>query len=226
LLPALLVTVFVSTAPVRADSLDDEAPTLTPPTVTESQACATSVEEVPLMEEQGSAGIMFNLAEHPKSIRAVAAKLLRAALDSSAAKTRPVCATGCSPAQNPEIVYRVAPKAFLPKPQQQAMCVALERDTQSKPLNFTPQEFKTVDDMNAWVMEFSQGRGPEGEKLYAQCGGNCSPRYTFYIAPAASGLRVQTHVICGLARDRSVEDYDVSTALRKRCDAQPLASKP
>lgn len=188
-------------------------------------AC-TNGDETPLMEEKGSAGIMYNLAEHPKSIRAVAAKLLSAALDSTAAKVPPACAAGCTPAKDPEVIYRVAPAAFLPKAKQQALCLGLEQETQSAPLNFSAQEFNTVDELNSWVMEFSQGRGPEGLKLYAQCGGNCSPRYTFVIAPGASGLRVQTQVICGLARDRENDDYDVSTALRKRCEAEPLASAP
>jgi len=170
---------------------------------------------------------MYNLAEHPKSIRAVATKLLAAALDSPAIKDPPRCAAGCAPARAPQIVYRVAPVAFLPPSEQQALCVTLERDTARHPLAFQPQEFKTVEDLNAWVMEFSQGRGEEGRKLYEQCGGNCSPRYTFLIAQGKDGLRLDTTVVCGLARDRASDEYSVSTAVRSRCevDTTPLAAE-
>lgn len=209
-----------------ADSLEDGTPSAP---LTEPQplgACAAIVEEAPLAEATGSAGIMYNLAEHPKSIRAVAAKLLASALDSSAAHKPVACATGCTPAKNPKVIYRVSPVKFLAPAQQQALCKTLERDTEQHPLRFPTQEFATVEDLNSWVMEFSQGRGEHGKRLYEQCGGNCSPRYTFVIASGTSGLNVDTEVICGLARDRDADDYQISTAVRNQCavDDAPLAS--
>lgn len=191
-------------------------------------SCEEAAREVPLVEETGSAGIMYNLAEHPKSIRAVAARLLTQALDAREAGGGATCAAGCTPVRRPEIVYRVAPMSFLPKPEQQQLCLSLERDTQARPLAFPDQEFETVEELNAFVMEFSQGRGELGKALYAQCGGNCSPRYTFRIAPGDSGLKVETRVVCGLARDRKSEDYSVSTAMLQRCevDMTPIASEP
>ena len=53
-------------------------------THTRAPACPTVLNETPLRERLASAGLMFNLAEHPKSIRAVAQKLLTEAIDSSA----------------------------------------------------------------------------------------------------------------------------------------------
>ena len=168
---------------------------------------------------------MYNLAEHPKSIRAVAAELLTAALD--APPSPATCAVGCKPAKTPTVVYRVAPVAFLPAIKQQALCVTLDKDTRSHPLLFSPAEFATVEKLNAWVMDFSQGRGEQGKQLYAQCGGDCSPRYTFLIAQGAKGLKVDASVVCGLARDKNSEDYTVSTAVRNRCDIDmsPLAGE-
>ncbi|MGD9603759.1 MAG: hypothetical protein AB7V59_18270 [Gammaproteobacteria bacterium] len=170
---------------------------------------------------------MYNLAEHPKSIRAVATRLLASALDATVFKEPPRCAAGCAPARNPQIVYRVAPVSFLPESQQQALCLTLERDTGKHPFAFPSQSFKTVEELNEWVMEFSQGRGEEGRRLYEQCGGNCSPRYTFLIAPAKGGLQLDTSVVCGLARDRASDEYSVSTAIRSRCevDSTPLAAE-
>ncbi len=190
-------------------------------------SCAASIDEAPLAEATGSAGIMYNLAEHPKSIRAVAAKLLTEALDSSAAHTPTACAEGCEPAKSPKVVYRVAPLKFIAPDKQQALCKTLERDTERHPLLFPTQEFTNVEELNSWVMEFSQGRGEQGKRLYEQCGGNCSPRYTFVIASGTNGLQVDTQVICGLARDRDDEDYHISTAIRNQCtvDDTPLAGR-
>lgn len=223
------VVLSASAAPSNADDIESDlaAPAVHAPVTAPEATCATPSRETPLEEKVSSAGIMYNLAEHPKSIRAVAAKLLAKALDSPAARAPADCATGCVPAKSPEIVYRVAPIVFLPTAKQEALCVTLERDTKQHPLTFPAQEFKTVEKLNAWVMEFTQGRGTEGQRLYEQCGGNCSPRYTFLIAQGADGLRLDTSVVCGLARDRASDDYTVSTALRSRCevDSTPLANE-
>lgn len=180
-------------------------------------SCPTVTAEHPLERRTGSAGILYNLAEHPKSIRAVATKLLSEALDAPTSTAKPACGKGCVAARQVEVVYRVAPRDFVPKAKQQALCLKLEEETSRKPLRFPTQEFDSVENLNAWVMEFTQGRGELGKELYARCGGNCSPRYTFVIAQGAEGLRVRTSVVCGLARDTTKEDYEVSTAVRRRC---------
>lgn len=183
--------------------------------------CTTLSAEQPLETRTGSAGIMYNLAEHPKSIRAVAAKLLANALDGGEEAQGAACGPGCQPSPSPEVVYRVTPKVFLPDAKQAPMCVDLETRTKRDPMRFPAQEFKSVDALNAWVMEFTQGRGELGKQLYDQCGGNCSPRYEFQIAQGQDGLKVETAVICGLARDTASDDYEVSTAVRRRCDLPP-----
>ncbi len=211
------------TGPCFADALDD-ASEPTPDTV-ETQACAGRAVETPLAKETASAGIMYNLAEHPKSIRAVAARLLQEALDAKTAAQTTACGD-CTPDTERKVVYRVAPTVFLPEGGQQAVCTAFEAETAKQPWAYPDQHFDSLDALNAWVMEFSQGRGPQGERLYQQCSANCSPRYIFTIAAEKSGLAVQTRVQCGLARDRNSNDYSVSTALRTSCLAigTPLAS--
>ncbi len=226
---ALIAGVLFSATSItsRADALEDDLAAPGPENLTPA-SCVASSKETPLQEQIASAGIMHNLAEHPKSIRVVAAKLLADALDSPSAHQPNACAAGCAPVKTPAVVYRVAPVTFLPNDQQQKLCLTLEKDTTAHPLIFSPQAFQTVEKLNAWVMEFSQGRGEQGQKLYAQCGGNCSPRYTFLIAQGTDGLQVDAAVVCGLARDKSSDDYTVSTTIRNRCeiDMTPLASEP
>lgn len=226
--PLICVLLGAASMTSTADAPLDDQIGPPPPDNSVPSSCVASDQETPLQEQLASAGIMHNLAEHPKSIRAVAAKLLTDALDSPAVGERITCAAGCMPAKTPAVVYRVAPVAFLPHPEQQALCLTLEKDTTTHPLVFSSPEFLTVEKLNAWVMEFTQGRGEQGKALYSQCGGNCSPRYTFLIAQGTGGLRVDSSVVCGLARDKRSDDYTVSTAIRNRCEADltPLTSAP
>ncbi len=164
------------------------------------------------MSEQGSAGVMYNLAEHPTSIRAVAKKLLSAAVGS---------ATAAQSAVTPTILFRVTPAAYLPMAQQQVLCHQMVRQTQARPLHYGPRTFPNVAAFDAWLMEFSQGRGRDGRLLYQQCGGDCDPSFTFSVKSEAQSLVVDAAVLCGYARDREINNYQLSTALLARCSAPP-----
>ena len=173
-----------------------------------------------LDSELGSVGFMKNIAEHPESIRAVAKRLLTKAVESEAFTTRPPCDGSCSTAQQSQVVYKVEPTVFLAEAEQQQMCLSLEEQTRNKPMRFDDRNFESIDKLNNWLMEFSQGRGDDGKLLYEQCGSNCSPRYTFRISQNDETLTVSADVLCGLARDKLSDLYAVSTAVQWRCDAK------
>lgn len=167
--------------------------------------CTLTLAETPIATETGSVGIIKNLAEHPNSIRAVAGRLLSDALIADGKRS------------SAEIVYRVAPTAYLADNQQHEVCRKFENETSSHPLTFNQRQFRNVDELNEWIMDFSQGHGEDGRLLYELCSSNCSPRYTFLIAEQNAGYAVKAEVLCGLARDRSNDVYRVSTAVRRSC---------
>ncbi len=179
--------------------------------------CPQPGAEHPIATEYGSAGFMKNLAESPDSIRAIAARLLEAALADRGNLQAAGCSGACEGPESTEIVYRVAPIAFLAREQQNDVCLDFEQRTRETPMRFGPRAFESVADLNEWIMAFSQGRGDDGKALYEQCSSNCSPRYTFHIAENGNGYRVRSEVQCGLARDKSNDQYLVSTALRYTC---------
>jgi hypothetical protein len=162
----------------------------------------------------GSVAFIKNLAGEQGSLREVAGRLLTSALNEDPPDP---CAPNCPDAAKSEIVYRVAPVAFLAQERQNDICRRFETETSARPLEFGKRNFANVSDMNDWFMEFSQGRGSDGRTLYEKCSSNCSPRYTFLIAEQNTGYAVKTEVLCGLARDRSNDQYRVSTALRRSC---------
>ena len=178
--------------------------------------CPDPARETLLASELGSAGLVHNMAHHPESLRAIAQRLLEDALNGNHEQARD-CAPNCAPTERSEVVYRVTPADFLAPEDQRAVCLEFESETKDNPLRFESRAFETVDALNDWIMDFSQGRGKDGELLYKQCSSNCSPRYTFLIAEQRTGFEVKTEVLCGLARDRSNNRYRISTALRRRC---------
>lgn len=173
--------------------------------------------EVPLNSEVGSAGLMKNIASHPESIRAIAGDLLKEALAQPRLQKTVDCGRDCTSSPDSQVVYRVEPMDFLAEEDQDEICLTLEQQTQVNPWRFADQQFESVDDINEWVMKFSQGRGEEGKKLYQRCASNCSPRYTFLIAREQQNYRLSTEVKCGLARDKDTDRYQISTALRYEC---------
>ena len=213
------LTLVLATAVGRADDGARQQPVAAAAVAAASvlRACDGPAAETPLRAEQGSAGIMYNLAEHPKSIRAVAKRLLGDAVDASARAQQSSCTADCGADRAPRVVFRVAPIFYLPKQQQQPLCVQLSSETSKRPLSYGLHEFSTIEQLDAWIMQFSQGMGPDGELLYQQCGGNCDPRFTFIIAPGKSGLKVSTEVYCGFTRDRKSDMFNMTTALRPQC---------
>jgi hypothetical protein len=205
---AALIALFSSTVPMASEP---------PPAPGEDLAC-------PEPREFGSAGFIHNMAGHPDSIRAVAGRLLDDALNGEATQAHE-CGPDCVASDQAEVVYRVVPTSFLAAEEQRDVCLQLETETKETPLRFEPKAFDTVDELNEWIMAFSQGQGEDGELLYERCYSNCSPRYTFLIAGRTSGFEVQTEVQCGLARDRSNDQYRITTALRRSC-AFNLADRP
>lgn len=184
---------------------------------TATEECQFSGAEVPLASELGSAGFMQNLAGHPDSIKAIAGRLLGEALSAETDVATSGCKPNCPNGPMTEVIYRVAPIAFLADGEQNQVCRDFEASTSAEPMRFAPPHFKTVDDVNEWIMEFSQGRGDAGRDLYERCSSNCSPRYTFLIAEESAGYGVKAEVLCGLARDKAKNDYRISTALRRTC---------
>ena len=212
---ATLVTVLIASAVSLADDVLGRGDTAAPAAV--RAECPRTLPEEPLATEYGSAGIMKNLAETPDSIRAIASRLLEQALTVESRKASAGCTEDCPDDGVAEVIYRVAPSAFLPRTGQDAMCLRYEEETAREPLRFAPAPFPEFGQLNGWISELSQGRGADGKRLYAQCGGNCSPRYTFYIAEVETGYEVRAEVLCGLARDRANDQYLISTALRRSC---------
>ncbi|MDA0824691.1 MAG: sterol desaturase family protein [Proteobacteria bacterium] len=219
LVAALSVVLLLIAADCGADGIDDaELVSLAPTETAQQIVCNDAVADIPLGSGQGSAGIMYNLAEHPQSLRVVAKDQLRHAVDVSAQAHTELCVASCSTDRADSIVFKVAPVKYRPVEEQEALCVKLAKETATKPLDYGSRDFSSLEQFEAWMMKFIRGQGVDGNLLYAQCGGDCDPNYTFTVTPEKSGFNVATEVYCGFTRDRGGRDiFNISTALRSGC---------
>jgi hypothetical protein len=128
------------------------------PTTSAAAECLPGAHEVPLASATGSVGIMKNLAEDPGSIRAIAGRLLADALRGEADAVTKTCDAACLQREKSEIVYRVAPTAYLAADLQRDECRKFESETRNRPLTFDAREFHSVEELNEWITALARTR--------------------------------------------------------------------
>jgi hypothetical protein len=94
-----------------------------------------------------------------------------------------------------------------------AYCETKLLETIDNKLLFTSPKFKSLDELNSWIGDFSQGKGADGAQLYQQCDKTCSPSYEYKISfrsEPKTEYEVKALVICGHARDKDDNQYSLS----------------
>jgi hypothetical protein len=168
--------------------------------------CPSSSDVTQLDAETASAGVVSNALNRAGSIRAASHRLLTSALDSARSR---------EPMQ--WVLFTSTPELSENSEDENGMCARLEQATGEDPIMFEDRNFESADELTSWIMDFTQGKGGDGKSLYEQCPGKCSPRYTWWIEPAKSGLKVDASVVCGLPRDRNGNKYHLATGLARAC---------
>ncbi len=162
----------------------------------------------PLASETASAGYLSNLTNRADSIRATSKRMLDSAIE-----------TARSESAVQRVIFKSIPELSTKVDADDQMCERYEKATTKEPLEFDDRRFASVDELTDWIMDFTQGKGADGESLYEQCPGKCSPQYTWWIDPDETDLTVRARVVCGLPRDRDGNKYRLSTALEASCRA-------
>ena len=162
----------------------------------------------PLATETASAGYLSNLTNRADSIRAASKRMLDSAIE-----------TARSGATVQRVIFKSIPELSAKTDADDQMCERYETATMKEPLEFDDKRFASVDELTDWIVDFTQGKGADGESLYDQCPGKCSPQYTWWIDSAGTDLIVEARVVCGPPRDRDGNKYRLSTALAASCRA-------
>jgi hypothetical protein len=177
--------------------------------------------DVPKDRGVASASSSANLLKSADSIEVQVARLLREAQEQLAKAAAPdgkACSADCPHVGQPVLVtLSVVPKAFLKQYADAGKCDLLLKETSADPLHFGPHRARSEKELTAWLSDLSRGRGQDGAALYARCDGRCSPRYFMDASQDSDGFVANLNVICGPARDKTNNTYDVSSGYRWTC---------
>lgn len=156
--------------------------------------------------ESATAGALANLSNSDGSIRSASNRMLTKAIETAGSSQPPQ-----------RVIFSSIPELSKKSTSDDQMCKEHEETTAKAPLQFDDKRFASTDDLTDWIMDFTQGKGAEGKSLYKQCPGKCSPQYTWWIDPVGSELVVNARVVCGMPRDRSSNEYQLTTSLTAIC---------
>lgn len=182
--------------------------------------CSSVVRDLPLASTVASASTWDNIRSAEGSVGVESRKLLAQAELQLGQHHPPeaLCPAGCSPVPKPEIVLDTVPNKLLTQYSEFSFCAKRLEQTSNNPLSYQGRRFSDIDHVAEWFSDFSQGRGEDGADLYRRCDGSCSPRYQTAIERTSTGYQVAATVICGHARDRDDDRYQLRTAVRWRCE--------
>ena len=109
------------------------------------------------------------------------------------------------------IVFTSVPTSFIDgkTDSDKVSCDKRLEETTESPIVYTDKSFYDSETLMDWISDFSQGRGKEGKNLYRRCSGSCSPQYKYNIQLGETAFLVTAEVICGKARNKSDDLYEL-----------------
>ena len=171
-----------------------------------------------------SAALLANLLNRPDSLRATSQRLFEDSAGQIGNADEPIdlCPSHCALPGKPQVVFRSGPRQTLDDYDQIDKCEQMFHNTLDNPLLYEDRVFESVNALTHWWREFARGKGTDGKDLFQRCDGRCSPHYTSIITQDGGQLVVDTQVVCGHARDRSDNQFDLAYSLRWTCrDRRP-----
>jgi len=167
----------------------------------------------------GTASLFANEGNKPGSVRYESGAILQKAQAGipHAQKPADLCPARCGIVPDPVIVFKAVPQKFLTNYSDYAKCQALLEQTEKAPFEYDKQ-FDTMTEVQDWFSNFSRGKGTDGKDLYNRCSGQCSPQYEFFIANENGKLVLDADIVCGHARDKSNNLYNISYSYQWVCE--------
>lgn len=167
----------------------------------------------------GTASLFANEGNKPGSVRYESDAILQKAQAGipNAEKPADLCPAGCKLVPKPVIVFKAIPQKFLTNYSDYNKCQALLEQTEKTPFEYDKQ-FASMSEVQDWFSNFSRGKGTDGKDLYNRCSGQCSPQYEFFISDQGAQLILDADVVCGHARDKSNNLYDISYSYQWVCE--------
>jgi hypothetical protein len=181
--------------------------------------CSSYVKETKIESGLASASMLANVQNKKGSVRIETRKMLNKAETNLANAEKPIglCPSDCQLPDKPMIVFKSVPNIFLTDYVQREKCETLQDETENNPFTFRDKEFDTMQGLENWFSNFSQGKGGDGKNLYERCSGECSPQYKNIITNKENKFVLNAEVVCGHARDKKDNNYKISYGYRWVC---------
>lgn len=201
LVKLLAASVLIAAQPVVADS-----------------TCTPLNRDVPVRSVLATAGLMANLRGSDNSIKSRMDGLLTDARSAAATlhAREEGCARSCADSKV-AVVFLSKPNVELKGYDEAETCNNLLKATTAAPITYDKRRFPSDDAAKAWYNDLTQGNGQDGADLYKRCPGSCSPQYSSVAYRDGSDIVVSTSIICGPARDKDDNQYDLTAAVRWVC---------
>lgn len=186
----------------------------------EKLTCPTINRIIHVRSTRASAGFFSNLRRSESSLRNQTDKLLnegriRAHHLLHASKMHS-CSMPCSDAVV-SMRFTSRPHQTLTTYRESNRCETLLQTTMKTPIVYQEKKFESEDAARSWYKALTLGEGPDGKDLYRRCPGSCSPSYETHIYWRDNKLNLTTTVVCGHARDKTDDTYDLSLSLQWIC---------
>jgi hypothetical protein len=184
--------------------------------------CKGVVATKQLATQKATASVWANLQNKDSSIKHLSKELLAQGLSSFPPAQTPekvACSSDCS--VQPLVGLISTPLVFVEDSKKRQACQPHLEKTQQTPLVYQPEPFSSVEALQAWMTDFSQGKGKEGKKMYEDCPGDCSPQFSYQVEPENKTYTMRAEVICGLPRDKKDDMYELTVSHIWRCQAVP-----
>ena len=152
-----------------------------------------------------TAGAWSNMRNNEDSIKFLSNKLLAEAIENATQ-------------EHMIIVFTSIPTGFIDGKTDGngVSCDQRQQETIISPIVYADRTFADSEKLMDWISNFSQGKGKDGRDLYNRCSGSCSPQYKYYIQQSKDGgFTVTAEVICGKARDKNEDLYELTVELRE-----------
>ena len=182
--------------------------------------CSKYQLKIPHQNLKANAGFFDNMRNREGSVRFESYALF---IDASKKyqtieKPKNLCPGHCALPDKPHFLFSSVPNRHKNSYSDREKCEKYLEETTRDPLKYTKKLPRGIDPTSDWISEFSQGDGKEGKDLYRKCDGKCSPQYHYNIHLENDLLITNAEVICGHARDKDDNLYQLSSYFVWECE--------
>lgn len=170
------------------------------------QAC--SKEQQVLSIDIASAGLFDNFWKREGSFAAVSKTVIKQGFASLEKMKKKLAECSECVSKDAFLYLEVKPTHYLKQYSDKNLCLDYLDRTSKDNLKYA-KEVADLEEVEDWIGDFSRGKGDEGEQLYRDCPGDCSPQFRFEVDNRENAFFINVQVVCGEARDKDDNNYIV-----------------